>query len=769
MLNDPVDVRFKYSNRDNNIIIQSTRQEKLENVFKKLKQKTNENLDFYIFLYGGKQINKNSKDTLFEINKTDKEIQILIVPFSDIKNEKSFKKSKYIICPKCQKNSIIKFENYKIILEECDNNHITSNIFFEDFEKTQLINQSKIECENCNIPRSYILANDFYKCFTCNQNICQKCKKEHHINHSIFNYDLINYTMCNEHKNNYEYFCKNCHKNICSKCKSNHEKHEMIHFENLIPQDYDIEKDWSIIFSVFKNEINGIKNMLDIIVKNIELYFKIVNDIKDNYNNNKNINYQIYQSMNNINNFNKDIIKEMKNIIFEKQINDKIYKLFQIYNKMIRKDIIQNSFENNESIIDNEKMSEITIDYLNNNNNQIQLFGEEFMINNKDKCIIKYNNQNYYFQKNYDKLLLNINNKKFRIKLQISNEITDLSYMFKNCSSLIELPDINKLNTEKITNMSYMFYGCSSLTYLPRISNWKTSNVTNMSYMFYNCKSLENLPDISNWNTENVYNMNFMFFNCSKLKAFPEINKWKTNKMKGAFCMFIGCNANILPDISDWNNQNKNKDINKNVENNQNIINNQPFMANNLYQNFPFYGNMINLMKNKNYNLPLIDFKNEIKNNNNINNYNYINDNNKKLENINNLKISNNSQRKYNYDGNMTAGPVNDDKNENQNNIINVNKKDEKRESNKKVDEFISVNKKKNNNNKEKNKNKSSKKIKTKNNESFFLEGIIPGIPGLKRCGTMKYQYFETSNEKTENNSNKRHNSGTINIIKKNK
>jgi len=34
-------------------------------------------------------------------------------------------------------------------------------------------------------------------------------------------------------------------------------------------------------------------------------------------------------------------------------------------------------------------------------------------------------------------------------------------------------------------------------------------NITNMSDIFYECSSLLSLPDISKWNTNNITNMNF--------------------------------------------------------------------------------------------------------------------------------------------------------------------------------------------------------------------------------------------------------------------
>ena len=60
-----------------------------------------------------------------------------------------------------------------------------------------------------------------------------------------------------------------------------------------------------------------------------------------------------------------------------------------------------------------------------------------------------------------------------------------MSYMFYNCSSLIEL-DLSNFNTNNVTNMSYMFFGCSSLKEL-NLSNFNTNNVINISGLFGGC------------------------------------------------------------------------------------------------------------------------------------------------------------------------------------------------------------------------------------------------------------------------------------------
>ena len=104
--------------------------------------------------------------------------------------------------------------------------------------------------------------------------------------------------------------------------------------------------------------------------------------------------------------------------------------------------------------------------------------------NNEHEITEEFNVQNY-------------NNKKLSIKLKGINNVTNMSYMFSGCSSLLSLPDISKLNTNNVIDMCQMFYKCSSLSSLPDISKWNTNNVINMSFMFMECSSLLSLPDIS--------------------------------------------------------------------------------------------------------------------------------------------------------------------------------------------------------------------------------------------------------------------------------
>ena len=231
----------------------------------------------------------------------------------------------------------------------------------------------------------------------------------------------------------------------------------------------------------------------------------------------------------------------------------------------------------------NNKKNVINLQYLIDNNKykNIQIFGKNFVKNNKNKCKIIIDGKEY---KLCSYLPINIINKSMvEMKLEIikpftsmkdmfsncqsliyfndnnlnTSEVTDISNMFYECRQLSSISDISKWNTSKITDMNSMFKGCSLLLYLPDISKWDTSLVTDMSYMFAGCSSLLPLPDISKWNLINVTDVSCMFEGCSSLLYFPDISQWNTSNIYYMSDMFKGCSSlSILPDISKWNTSN---------------------------------------------------------------------------------------------------------------------------------------------------------------------------------------------------------------------
>ena len=118
----------------------------------------------------------------------------------------------------------------------------------------------------------------------------------------------------------------------------------------------------------------------------------------------------------------------------------------------------------------------------------INIFGSEFVKNNKNLCKMKIDNKEYEITEKYN--IENNTNNELKIILKGINNVTNMSYMFSGCSSVSSLPDISKWSTNNVTNMSYMFDGCLSLSSLPDISKWSINNVTNMSHIFNECSSL---------------------------------------------------------------------------------------------------------------------------------------------------------------------------------------------------------------------------------------------------------------------------------------
>ena len=165
-------------------------------------------------------------------------------------------------------------------------------------------------------------------------------------------------------------------------------------------------------------------------------------------------------------------------------------------------------------------------------------------LNNLAKCNIT--NTNHMFA--YCNNLPSVETAKY---INTAN-VTDMSYMFYNCSSLDYL-SLNKIgdeyadcfNTSNVTNMESMFEGCSKVRYI-NMAKFNTAKVTNMKNMFKGCgtnsenngfKSLS----VSSFNTSSVTDMTGMFSNCTTLQTIYASDEWSTASVTSSANMFQGC------------------------------------------------------------------------------------------------------------------------------------------------------------------------------------------------------------------------------------
>ena len=319
-------------------IIQCSKSEKLRDICTKFATKVQKDINTLYFIYNGNQLNMELtfNQQANQIDLERKEMSVLVNENTNTMLNESATKSKEIICPKCGEICLINFKNYKINLFECKNSHETNNILLNHYNNTQIIYENNIICDICNKYNKSITYNkQFFKCLTCNKNLCPICKSNHNSKHKIIDYDNKNY-ICEIHNDSFYTYCKDCKKNLCIKCKSKHnDKHTVINYENILPDDDEIKEkmeDFRKKIDKLNEDINKIIKILKEISENMETYYNINNNLLDTYELSKR-NYHILENINFIKN--NIIVNDIDEIINNNDITKKFISLINVYKKLI--------------------------------------------------------------------------------------------------------------------------------------------------------------------------------------------------------------------------------------------------------------------------------------------------------------------------------------------------------------------------------------------------------------------------------------------------
>jgi hypothetical protein len=153
------------------------------NIYKRYVKKIQVDLDNLFFLCNGSMINQEVKLKNI-LKEREKIINMIVYELeNDEDNEINLKQSKHIICPICNEICLIKLNDYRISFSNCKNGHRFTNITFEEFFDFQTIDESKLICDKCEEEnknkKSEVINNLFFKCCTCNINLCPLCKYNH--------------------------------------------------------------------------------------------------------------------------------------------------------------------------------------------------------------------------------------------------------------------------------------------------------------------------------------------------------------------------------------------------------------------------------------------------------------------------------------------------------------------------------------------------------------------------------------------------------------
>ena len=315
-------------------------------------------------IYSGNPLDENKK--ISEIKSKNKENKISILAYQKNKEDQekveSIVKSSQVICPDCGEIALISFQNYKI-KTSCKNGHDKKNIFLDEFEKSQKIDESKINCDICkDLNKSMTFKKEFYICLSCKKNICPLCKAKHSKMHNtIVKYEQKNF-ICFEHEDNFGLYCKDCKINLCSACENEHTEHETVTFGKLFPNKKGSEKKMKELKDNIDKLKEQIKNIIDILNKvneNMDQYYEIINYLNNSFGI-KAKNYELLKSIKDIDT--SYIINDISDIIKEEKIDKKFNLIYNIYLKMTSK-VNNNSEEQNNNLSDSESPKK------NNNNN----------------------------------------------------------------------------------------------------------------------------------------------------------------------------------------------------------------------------------------------------------------------------------------------------------------------------------------------------------------------------------------------------------------
>tara|TARA_R110000796_G_scaffold162344_1_gene279135 strand:- start:13628 stop:16225 length:2598 start_codon:yes stop_codon:yes gene_type:complete len=125
------------------------------------------------------------------------------------------------------------------------------------------------------------------------------------------------------------------------------------------------------------------------------------------------------------------------------------------------------------------------------------------------------------------------------------NVPTNMTDMFRNCTSLSNIRFINSWNMSAVTNLQETFGGCSIFN--TSLNSWDVSNVVTMFNLFKGCTSF-NQP-LNSWNVSTCNILGGMFENATSFNG--DISSWDVSDVNNFISTFAGATS-FNGDISSW-------------------------------------------------------------------------------------------------------------------------------------------------------------------------------------------------------------------------
>jgi len=146
------------------------------------------------------------------------------------------------------------------------------------------------------------------------------------------------------------------------------------------------------------------------------------------------------------------------------------------------------------------------------------------------------------------------------------NPKANMSHMFDNCDSLYRITGLSRIDMSRPAdesvefgiNLNYMFYDCNNLYYISTTgTEYKTSGVTNMSFMFSECDDYYfNAFDFGCWDLSNVTTMQYMLSYCAYLNTVTFSKATNSTQLTSTSYMFYNTKLQTINNIENFDTSN---------------------------------------------------------------------------------------------------------------------------------------------------------------------------------------------------------------------
>ena len=392
----------------------------------------------------------------------------------------------------------------------------------------------------------------------------------------------VSNNICNIHNKEFSFYCKICRMDICFFCQNNHINHELINYQNILPQNEEIKL---LIDSIkkYNDDYNNLLNAIFSWRKEIDKIIIFYQDqLKNNTTLNNNINFILnynyykmnYNSILKFRQIYSNIIEPKRRTSNNKKLNymTKDYE----YNELFYNESKMGLFDYNNYCVMKFCLDRITsrndeINFVNNSNFIIKILWDTFINSKNEKniynnIIYNYNSRTMYKRNNTNSLsdgnLLRISKNIFFNDKNMNNNNYEKNYKNNIIEKIIDLSSHNKIK-EELNKEDNINYNNNNKLYL-------TNNIGNI-FLEQNSSGLKLSSNLYHNNTNEDNQIINKTSTCLTPLVKHNLKPLNLNSFSEKKMLYTKKKSNSQ---NKWNKKNRSNSFNYNENNNNFVLNN---------------------------------------------------------------------------------------------------------------------------------------------------------------------------------------------------